>query len=116
MTSAYRLHAAEHALTLGKPSDAVALLREEYRVRPHGPVAALFARALVLTGAPDEAMAILAQTRDRGWRSASLALAEADALFALGRSDEAEDARSRAARLNPIALEDTHSLIWFGHD
>lgn len=109
-------HLVEHELALGDPARALPIARADALRRPHGATLVLLARAQLLTGDAQGALATLQRAEASGWRSAGLYLALADAHTALGDDGAAEDAREEALDLNPKATDPAARFIWFGHD
>ncbi len=109
-------HVIEHELAVGDPRRALDLARQDATRRPHGATLALLARAQLLTGDPAGALATTERAEKGGWRSALLLMQKAEALDALGRGDDAEDARKAALKINPKAADPAARFVWFGHD
>ena len=113
---AARLHAAEHELALGDPADALAMVQREANARPYGPALAQLARAQNATGDPRSALQTVRSAQQKGFRSTSLAMEEAQALRMLGRDGEGEATIAALAKRNALATSPELALIWFGHD
>lgn len=108
-------HAAEHELAFGDPARALDLARRDFALRPYGQSATTLAWALLATGDPRRALAVLDRAIEGGWVSAESHLAREQALLLLGRSADAEVERGEALRINPRAADRAMALIWLGH-
>jgi len=107
-------HAVRHILAFGDPAAALDLARRDHANRPHGATATALGWALIATGDPAGALAIIDPVLRSPWVSAESHLAAAQAHLLRGRIDQAEAEREAALRINPRATQPTAALLWFG--
>lgn len=112
----YASHYADHLLQWGDARAALVLDESEFAARPHAHVIAHLCFALLRNGQADRALEVSRDALDKGWLTAELKLAEAQALGALGRADEAGKAIAAAREINPKIADLRQPFLAFSGD
>ena len=115
LPSAAIAHAAEHELAFGDARHALELARRNLATRPYGDARILLAKAFNANGRYADALAQLKAAQASGWNSALLYVELARSEEALGKAEAAQQAKDRAAELNPEIFTAQAGLVWFAH-
>jgi hypothetical protein len=113
---AYAAHRSEHELFYGDPQLAVTLGASDHARRPFPAAIVHYAQALLRTGQPAEALAVLRQGEQRGFLTAEMKWIEYEALVALHRTGAAETALRAARALNPHIGDPRRQFVAFEQD
>lgn len=97
-------HALEHSLHFGSPQQALALARQNLRLRPNSEARLQLAQALYKAGEPRAALAEVERLLASGIDTAQAHAIAAQLAAALGQSDRADRARDAARLRNPRAM------------
>jgi len=112
----YGGHYAEHLALSGEMARALTIAEEDYRRRPYLQPMTDYVFVLDVAGMPKRIVEVVEQGERRGFRSATLLLAKANALNALGRKTEAVAARQRALEINPRVEQAGQAFVHFRQD
>lgn len=96
-------HAVDHCMAKQDWSCALQLAQRNHEARPYGEAKIALARALLGTGQPKAAQAMIEQVLASAWRTPDLHSAAADIFQANGLAEKAADQRRRARAMNPLA-------------
>ena len=97
-------HAVDHYLLFGNPVEALALARRSAQLRPFGDALIALATAQFRAGLAGEAAASIEAVLRSGWNTPQAHAVAAMIFAGLGRSAEADAARSRALAMNRLAM------------
>jgi tetratricopeptide (TPR) repeat protein len=112
----YAGHYAEHLALSGQLERALAMAGSDYRRRPYLQPMTDYVFVLDAANRPDQIVEVVETGERRGFRSATLLLAKADALAALGRTGEAAEARRGALAINPRVEHPRQAFVHFRQD
>lgn len=95
-------HALDHCINKKDWACAVALAERNHQVRPYGDAKIAWAQALLGSGRPAEAKALIDAVLSSSWRTAELHRTAADVYAAQGMAAAAAEQDGLARRLNPL--------------
>jgi tetratricopeptide (TPR) repeat protein len=112
----YASHFAEHLALSGEIDRALKVAGGDYQRRPYLQPMTDFSFVLDMANRPERIVEIVEHGERAGFRSASLLLAKADALKALGRPDEAAKSRKEALVINSRVEHPRQAFVHFRQD
>ncbi|ANY18583.1 hypothetical protein A6F68_00047 [Tsuneonella dongtanensis] len=112
----YAGHYAEHLALAGDIDRALTMAESDYAVRPYLQPMTDYVFVLGVAGKHEAIVRVVEKGEAAGFRSASLKLAKADALDALGRTDEAGKVRKEALAINPRVTDPRQAFVHFRQD
>lgn len=109
-------HYGEYLAMTGDIAGGLKAAGEDYAARPYLQPMTDYVFVLGEAGRHARIVEVVERGKRMGFRSATLTIAKAEALQALGRAGESREARAAALRLNPKIEHPNQAYVHFRHD